>query len=115
MHKTFQEDAKFLFVYIREAHPSDSNWPMGKIRITDPVNQLERNKVASQCRSKLSLTMPMVVDDMKDSVNQSYKAWPERIYIIDTQGKIVFKSGIGPFDFKPKKAAKALRKLLAQD
>ena len=44
--------------------------------IDDPVNQVERNKVASKCCSTLNLTIPTAVDDMQDTVNQLYKAWP---------------------------------------
>ena len=49
---------------------------------------------------------------MADTVNQLYKAWPERIYVIDRNRKITYKSGIGPWGFKPAEAEKALGKLL---
>lgn len=51
---------------------------------------------------------------MGDSVNQLYKAWPERIYVIDRAGKITYKSGIGPWGFNPRQAERALDKLLKQ-
>ena len=28
-------------------------------------------------------------------------SWPERIYIIETDGTIAYKGGMGPFYFKP--------------
>ena len=99
-------------MYIREAHPSDSNWPDGRLTIADPVTLAQRNDVARQCSSKLGLTLPMVVDDMQDSVNQLYRGWPERLYVIGRDGKITYKGGLGPFGFKPKEAEKALGKLL---
>jgi type I thyroxine 5'-deiodinase len=49
---------------------------------------------------------------MADTVNQLYKAWPERLYVIDRHGKITYKSAIGPWGFKPRDAERALRKLL---
>ncbi len=49
---------------------------------------------------------------MADTVNQLYKAWPERIYVIDKNRKVAYKSGIGPWGFKPREAERALRKLL---
>ena len=49
---------------------------------------------------------------MADTVNQLYKAWPERIYLIDKNRKVAYKSGIGPWGFKPRQAERALRKLL---
>ncbi len=63
------------------------------------------------CR-QLNLTIPTAVDDMKDTVNQLYKAWPERIYVIGKDGKVAYKSGIGPWGFKPRQAEPCLRKLL---
>ncbi len=60
----------------------------------------------------LSLTLPMVVDDMKDTVNQRYRAWPERIYVIERGGKIAYKGGIGPFGFEPAQAKAALETLI---
>ena len=49
---------------------------------------------------------------MGDTVNQLYKAWPERIYVIDEKGKIAYKSGVGPWGFKPRALAPVVRKLL---
>jgi len=78
------------------------------------VDQVERNKVASKCCSTLNLTIPTAVDDMQDTVNQLYKAWPERIYVIDQKGKIAYRSGVGPWGFKPSAAAAVVRKLLQE-
>lgn len=80
--------------------------------IDDPVTQLERNKVAAQCRAKLAMTLPTVVDTMVDSVNQLYRAWPERIYVIGRDGRIAYKGGMGPFGFEPDEAEQALKKML---
>jgi len=37
-----------------------------------------------------------------------YTGWPDRIYLIDPQGKIAYKSKPGPFGFKPEELAAAL-------
>lgn len=110
-YQEYKDEVEFLFVYIREAHPADSNWG-DRSGIDDPVTLAQRNKVAGLCTSKLKLSIPMVVDDMFDSVNMSYRAWPERIYVIDRKGKIAFKSGIGPWGFKPDAAIAFVDKLL---
>lgn len=78
----------------------------------DPTTFGQRAQVAKTCSAKLSLTMPMVVDDMEDSANQSYRGWPERIYVIEKGGKIAWRAGLGPWGFDPKSAEKALQKLL---
>ena len=85
---------------------------MGRIRIDDPTTLLGRAKVARSCTAGLNLSIPTVVDDMQDTVNQLYKAWPERIYVIGRDRKIAYKSGIGPWGFRPKEAERALAKAL---
>ena len=30
-----------------------------------------------------------------------YAGWPERLYVIDEKGKLVYKGGMGPFEFHP--------------
>ncbi len=112
MHKAHKDDAEFLFVYIREAHPSDSNWADGELDVKEPKTQEERAGVAGRCKSKLKLGMRTVVDTLDDRVALAYGAWPERIYIVGTDGKIVYRTALGPMGFKPQEAKAALVKLL---
>ncbi|MGA7302738.1 MAG: hypothetical protein WBX10_20640, partial [Candidatus Sulfotelmatobacter sp.] len=41
-----------------------------------------------------------------------YTGWPDRIYLIDAQGRIAYKSKPGPFGFKPEQLAIALSRAL---
>jgi hypothetical protein len=61
---------------------------------------VERLHNLEQCVSLLKLTMPALIDSDDNVVNRAYAAWPDRLYVIDTDGKIAFKSGPGPFGFK---------------
>jgi hypothetical protein len=92
-------------VYIREAHPSDG-WVVphnerAGISITEPRDWIERANVAKMACSKLELTMPCVVDGMDDAVNKAYAAWPDRLYVVDKDGKIAVKGAPGPAGFAP--------------
>ena len=49
----------------------------------------------------LGLTMPAVVDDLDDAVSIAYHGWPERLYLIDTDGMVLYRCGPGPFGFDP--------------
>lgn len=95
----------FLFVYVREAHPSDG-WQMDD-NVTDdviyeqPRSADRRREIATACCQRLKITMPAVVDDLHDSVDEAYAGWPERIYVIDAAGRIAYAGGRGPFGFKP--------------
>ena len=56
--------------------------------------------------------MPMVVDEMDDRVGHAYSGMPDRLYLIDRAGSIAYKSGRGPFGFKPGELEQALVMLL---
>lgn len=92
-------------VYIREAHPADGWVSPGNsrenINITDPRSQTERNTTAHKSCLLLNLDLPILVDTMDDTVNKTYQAWPDRIYIVDKMGKIALMSAPGPRGFAP--------------
>jgi hypothetical protein len=47
-----------------------------------------------------------VVDEMDDRVAAAYAAWPERLYVVDKQGRIAYAGGQGPFEFWPTDATR---------
>lgn len=104
---------QFLAVYILEAHPSDV-WQMRSnlrdaVVFASPKDQAERRELAGTCVRKLGIKFPAVVDGFDNTVEQQYTGWPDRIYLIDQQGKIAFKSAPGPFGFDAKALASALQ------
>jgi hypothetical protein len=108
---------QFLAVYILEAHPSDvwqmeSNIKQGVV-FRSPQNEQERAELAGTCVRKLGIKFPAVVDGFDNTTEKAYAGWPDRIYLIDTTGKVVFKSKPGPFGFKPELLSGALSRLLA--
>ncbi len=110
---------QFYVVYIREAHALDSRSPMGgngSPIVEDPVTQDERNQVAEVCMTKLALEpMPALVDDMEDTANKGYSAWPDRLYLIGKDGNVAYHGGRGPFGFKPDELEQAIRTELNLD
>jgi hypothetical protein len=106
----------FLVVYILEAHPSDV-WQMqsnikDQVVFASPKNQDERGLVAGSCVRKLGIKFPAVLDDFSNPTERAYTGWPDRIYLIDTHSRVVYKSKPGPFGFKPDDLAKALAQLM---
>ncbi len=45
--------------------------------------------------------LPLGVDGMENQAEKLYAGWPERFYIVDTDGKIAYKGEPGPFGYKP--------------
>ncbi len=54
------------------------------------------------------MRMPMLVDGIDDRVGEAYSGFPDRLYLIDTDGKVAYKGGRGPFGFIPQELEQAL-------
>ena len=99
-------------VYIREAHPSDG-WQMRNnleqhIVFASPKTTAERSEIAGLCVAKLGIKFPTLVDDINNAAERAYTGWPDRLYVIDRDGRIAFKSAPGPFGFEPSGVATTL-------
>lgn len=110
--------AEFYVVYIQEAHPIDA-WQMEsnskeKIQVTSARTFQERCAVAETCVTKLSLHIPALIDDLQNSTEAAYTAWPDRLYVIDFDRRVVYKSRPGPFGFHPEEVAETLKRLLPE-
>ena len=110
----YKERAAFYFVYIEEAHAHDV-WPLvsnakANIVFGTARDAGERVGVAGLCAKELKVEFPILVDDMQNGVADLYTAWPTRMYVVDANGKIAYKSRPGPFGFE----APGLREALAR-
>ena len=106
-----------MAVYVREAHPGDGAWPGPfKSEAGDAINQPteidQRLEVACECSKTLQISMPLLVDTIDDRVGRAYSGMPDRLYVIDHDGKVVYKGGRGPFGFKPAEMEQSLVMLL---
>jgi len=82
-----------------------------KVVFPSPKNEDERGLVAGSCVRKLGIKFPTVLDEFGNTTERAYTGWPDRIYVIDTNGRIAYKSKPGPFGFKSDELAAALAKL----
>lgn len=92
-------------VYIREAHPTDG-WQVPQnqkdnILVKDPTTDAEREKVAKDFAKQFKLKLPVLLDTIDDKMEKNYAGWPDRLYVIDGNGKIAYKGAPGPRGFKP--------------
>ncbi len=105
-------------VYILEAHPSDV-WQMesnlrDRVVFASPRNEDDRGFVAGACVRKLGIKFPAVLDEFDNSTERAYTGWPDRIYLLDSQRRVVFKSRPGPFGFKSDELKAALQRLVGR-
>ena len=61
-----------------------------------------------KCRNHLDVDIPFLVDGVDDNVGSVYSGMPNRLYLIDGEGKIAFKNGRGPYGFHPRQLEQAL-------
>jgi thiol-disulfide isomerase/thioredoxin len=104
LHDCYGEKVEFLGVYVREAHPTDG-WVLesntkANIEVPQPTNREKRLAVAQTFCDSLKPRYPLLVDEMDDRVARLYSGTPNRLYIIDRDGKVVYKSGRGPRGYK---------------
>jgi hypothetical protein len=112
LYARYRERVEVYAVYIREAHPTDG-WRMNSndragVALEQPRTQAARNLAASTCCQSLGLMMPLLVDTVEDEVNCAYSGFPDRLYLIDREGKIIYKGGRGPFGYKPRELEQTL-------
>jgi thiol-disulfide isomerase/thioredoxin len=108
----YKDRANFLMIYTRESHPTngwdiDLNHP-SRVDLLQPRDYAERVNAANTCSRIVPLDLPVLVDTIDDQVSRAYSAMPIRLYLIDRQGKIAYKSGRGIYGFKPAELEKAL-------
>ena len=101
-------------MYILEAHPTDG-WQVPAnekegVKFTQPKTYEERVKVAGECMKGLNLPIPCLVDDLQNTAQRAYAGWPDRLYVLDKDGKVAYKGAPGPAGFKPADAEAALKK-----
>ncbi len=102
-------------MYILEAHPTDV-WQMqsnvkDNVLFASPKTLQEREAVAGSCVRKLGIKFPAVIDNIDNRTEQAYTGWPDRLYLIDREGKVAFKTKPGPFGFKPDQLEAAIKSL----
>ena len=112
VYRRFKDDAVFLGVYVREAHPTDG-WKMDSnakvgVSVAQPRTYEQRTAVASQCHALLKPSIPLLVDEIDDPAGNAYSGMPARLYVIDREGRVAYKSGRGPFGFKTGEMEQAL-------
>ena len=75
----------------------------------------DRNNTASACIRNLGIHIPALLDGIDNKTEAAYTGWPDRLYLIDTNGRVAYKSAAGPFGFAPRALEQSLIALLRMD
>ena len=92
-------------VYIKEAHPTDG-WQVvsnleNHVEYAQPQTFAARQEVAVACAVGLRLSIPTLLDGIDNAADQAYQGWPERLYVVSTDGRVAYQGGKGPYGFDP--------------
>jgi thiol-disulfide isomerase/thioredoxin len=118
LYQQYRGRVEFVQVYIREAHPDsvlhvlvDGKEVLQKIEQTDTLAARLGN--AQICRTTLKLTFPAVVDREDNKVSHAYGGWPNRLVIVDKEGKVAWLSEAKASAFRPDDVADWLEEHVA--
>lgn len=109
LYVSYKDRVEFFLVYISEAHPKRLKGEFNG----QPKNIEQRSILATRCVNELRLSLPVLMDTMDGVAEKAYKGRPDRMCVIDIDGKVAYYSRRGPKGFKPKEAEAVIKKLLA--
>ncbi|EDO49673.1 predicted protein, partial [Nematostella vectensis] len=98
--ESFKATAKFVTVYVKEAHPTDEWFLKNNETIRQHKSLMERCDAAKKLLGTKTLRTPLLVDTMENAANEAYGAVPTRLYIIQS-GIVQYAGGIGPTFYRP--------------
>ena len=92
LYETYKDQADFVFVYMKDAHPSGKSVQVGQeqVRLDQPQTMDHRLKLTQHLLNRTQFTMPVYVDDMLGSGRKSYGSFHLAAYIIDLDRKLAF-------------------------
>jgi len=105
LFRQYGDRVGFITIYIKEAHPLDE-WQMDSnekegVCYPQPKTTEDRVRIAKDFVGRFHYQIPLFVDPIGDRANAAYAGWPERLYVVDETGTIVYKGKPGPFGYHP--------------
>jgi Flp pilus assembly protein TadD len=117
LHERFGTRAKFLLVYIREAHPQGESWPStinerDAVSLAEARNESERAEHAALCRERLRIPYEATVDGMDGLLETTFGAFPSRAFVLDRLGRVTFTTALSEDSLRPAALEAALEAAL---
>ena len=117
LYSRYNDRVEFFVVYVQEAHPTDgwqtdSNLQDG-VLFRQHQSYDEREEVAQTCSLDMHITIPIVIEEMDNAIDEAYGAAPERLYLIGADGRVAYQGGAGPHFFDLDEWGEAIKECLA--
>jgi hypothetical protein len=78
------EEFRFVFVYVREAHPGE--------RLPHHASIDQKLHHARLFRERWSVRRPILVDDLDGPLHQAYGTLPNMTYIVSAAGRVIYRA-----------------------
>ena len=79
-----------------------------------PRSDEERTTTASACVRQLGIRIPAILDGIENRTERAYTGWPDRLYLIGTGGRVIYKSAPGPYGFSTRDLEQAIGNLTSK-
>jgi type I thyroxine 5'-deiodinase len=79
------------------------------VLFSSPQTDEERAATADICVVRLAIKIPSLLDGIDNRVERAYTGWPDRLYVIATDGRIKYKSAPGPYGFSTSRLEEVLK------
>jgi len=117
LYGQFQDQVEFFAVYVQEAHPTDgwqtdSNVAEG-VLLRQHQSFHEREEAAQTCSIDLHISIPTLVEEMDNAIDEAYGAAPERLYLIGKDGNVYYHGGAGSHLFDLDELDEAIKRMEA--
>jgi len=100
LYTEYSDRARFVMIYIREAHPYDG-FAGALGRVEDPKTFEARAAVARKSRLQMRLPFTVLVDSMEDPTATRWAGWPIRLFVVGKDGKVAYAGAQGPWGYRP--------------
>ena len=109
----YKDRVTFYSVYVREAHPMDGwiskpNVDAGVCYMM-PKTPDERAAIARDFIQNTGYSIPLLLDTMDNSTGALYAAFPDRLVVINAEGKVTYPGKQGPHGMDPDEWLTAIR------
>ena len=118
LYGQYQDEIEFFVVYVQEAHPTDgwqtdSNVADG-VLLRQHQSFDEREEAAQTCSIDLHISIPTLVEEMDNVIDEAYGAAPERLYLIGKEGNVFYHGDAGPHLFDLDELDEAIQRMNAE-
>ena len=115
LYSQYKYLVEFFVVYVQEAHPTDG-WQVESnveenILFRQHQSFEEREEAAQSCTIGMHISVPTLVEEMDNAIDEAYGAAPERLYLIGKDGRVAYHGGAGPHFFDLDELDSALQTL----